>query len=258
MTCHLSKAVLCACLAAACLPAEAAPDENSAKPGWDGTAGLGPIVVPRYTGGKGTRTVPAPIVFATYNEIVRIDLFRGAVYLLSSDDKKLGFGLAVEPRFGFQASDGARLSGMSRRRHSLEGGPSFAWELPFADLSVSYFADLTGASRGNSFKGFVQRDFLDTDRWTFGALLGFDRMSARTANYYFGVPAPEVTANRAFYRAEGGTSAEAQATGAYKLDKSHSVVFGANATRLNPHAAASPIVETRVVKIIWLGYSWNL
>lgn len=89
--------------------------------GWNGTAGAGFIVFPQYTGGKKLQTWLIPLLSINYNETFYVEIERVGVYVLASDDKKIGLGLAVEPRFGFDASAGSRLAGMATRRNSIEG-----------------------------------------------------------------------------------------------------------------------------------------
>ena len=109
----------------ACAAAEAseltAQDSTNAAPatstnGWNGTAGAGFIVFPRYTGGQKLQALPVPLLSINYNETFYVEIERVGVYVLASDDKKIGLGLAVEPRFGFNAADNARLAGMATRR----------------------------------------------------------------------------------------------------------------------------------------------
>jgi MipA family protein len=238
--------------------AGAAPEADLGKSGWNGTVGLGPMVFPKYSGGKAMQTLPLPLVSVNYSETFYIELLRAGVYLLSSDDKKMGLGVALEPRLGFHAGDGAKLAGMATRRHSLEGGLAFDWENDVVDVNVSYFGDITGASGGTSMRVSLYKDLIAGEQWSLGALLGMDRISAKIANYYFGVAAPEAAAGRPFYQPGSGTNAVFGVDGKYKLDRRHAIVFGINTTRLNAGAAASPIVETRQATLLWLGYAWNL
>lgn len=75
------------------------------------------------------RVLPVPLLSISYNDTFYVELLRAGVYLHSSEDKKKGLGLAIEPRFGFSSKDGARLAGMSTRRTRLERGPSFDRDL---------------------------------------------------------------------------------------------------------------------------------
>ena len=236
----------------------AAPVITESLPGWSGTAALGPIVLPKYVGGKGTQIWPIPILSINYNETFYVELERVGVYILASDDKKIGLGLAVEPRFGFSAKDGPRLQGMASRRDSLEGGPTFDWDFDVIAFSVAYFGDLNRSSRSRSMRASIFKPLLKDDRWDVGALLMFDAMNSRLANYYFGVRAAEATLLRPAYAPGKGTSASVGLSGTYKLNKVHALMFGAMLTRLPGGAAASPITETRHAATWYLGYGWSL
>jgi outer membrane protein len=260
-TIGFSTAFLCLlCVAIptpACAQTEPAPAEGNPA-GWSGTAGAGPIVFPRYTGGRAFETLPVPILSVQYKETVYVELIRAGVYLWSSQDKKMGLGLAAEPRLGFHASDGALLNGMATRRHSIEAGPSFDWETKVISLNVSYFNDVTHASRGNSLRVSLYKDLVKNQQWTLGALLGASRLSSRVANYYFGVQAAEATASRPYFQPGADTNIVYGVDGSYKIDKGHTAVFGINTTQLTGNAANSPIVQTRQATLLWLGYAWNL
>lgn len=236
-------------------PTAAAP---SAKSAWSGTVGLGPMVFPKYTGGNGMRTWLVPLISASYGDTAYIEPLRAGAYLWGSDDRKMALGLAVEPRFGFQARDGARLAGMATRRNSLEVGPAFDWDLGVVAIDLSLFTDLTNSSRGLSQRLYVYREFLKDGRWKLNGFVGADRLGSRTANYFFGVAADEATAARPAYRPGASTNATLGLDGAYKLSRDYSLVFGLQAARLNGGIARSPIVATRQANLGWLGLAWNL
>lgn len=91
-------------------------------------------------------------------------------YALSSAGKRLGLGLAAEPRLGFHGGDSGRLAGMSTRRLSLEAGLAFDWENPLFSTDLS-------------------------------------RIKAGIADYYFGVRPFEATAQHASYSPGAGSTA---------------------------------------------------
>ena len=228
------------------------------KAGWNGTAGAGPIVFPKYVGGTSMQVWPIPLLSINYAETFYVELERVGVYVLSSDDKKIGLGFAVEPRFGFSAKDGARLVGMATRRDSLEGGPTFDWDFDVIAFSVAWFGDLNRSSHGNSLRTSIYKPILKNERWDVGALLAFDRMNGKLANYYFGVRPSEATALRPEYQPGAGTSTSIGLSGTYNLDKRHAIMFGANLARLAKGAANSPIAETNRAILYYIGYGWNL
>jgi outer membrane protein len=225
---------------------------------WSGTVGVGPMSFSSYTGGSGTTTQIFPLVSANYKEILYIDPLRAMLYLGGSADKKMGWGLAVEPRLGFHSSDGSRLAGMATRKHSLEGGPSFDWDTGVVAISVSYFTDLTHSSGGTSSRLYFYKEAVNNERWQLGANVGVDHMSAKVTRYFFGIEPGEVTANRPLYQPGGATNIVAGFDGRYKLSQRNSIVFGLQQTNLKGSAANSPLVETRQARVGWIGLAWNL
>ena len=236
----------------------AAPAIAESPTGWNGIAAFGPVVFPKYVGGTGTQVWPIPILSVNYEETFYVEIERVGVYVLASDDKKIGFGLAIEPRFGYSAKDGPRLQGMAKRRDSIEGGPRFDWDFDVIAFSVAYFADLSRSSRGSSMRVSIYKPLLKDDHWDVGALLAVDAMNSKVANYYFGVRPSEANILRQDYQPGGLTNIAIGLSGTYKLNKQHALAFGAIATRLPATAAASPIVETRHATTWYLGYGWNL
>jgi outer membrane protein len=257
-----AKGALLGLLVLACSGGAAAQSvrEGETTPGhdWTGYAGAGPFIYPKYVGGRGSNVIPAPLLLFEYKETYYVDLLRAGVRFWSSDDKKMALGLAAEPRFGFHASDGARLAGMATRRMSLEAGPSFEWETPLVSLNLAYFGDTTDASHGGSLHGSLYKQLIDTARWDFGVYTGFDRVDSKITNYYFGVPASEVTAARPLYQPGGTTNLQAGIAAAYKFSRPCTFLFGVQDTRLGAAAAGSPIVETRSSIMAYLGLGWAL
>src|SRR5258708_11600724 len=132
--------------------------------GWSGTLGAGPVFVPKYVGGKDFQVVPLPIAYVTYDEWFFVNLYRAGAYVWSSEDKKKGVSFSFEPRLGFHASDGAKLTGMATRRGSLSGGPTFDWQGDPGALSIGYFSDLSNASRGGYVDRLVNRPLISVRR----------------------------------------------------------------------------------------------
>lgn len=226
--------------------------------GWAGTAGFGPIVMPKYVGGKASQVWPIPILSINYNETFYVELQRIGVYLIASDDKKTGLGLAVEPRFGYAAKDGPLLKNMFTRRNSIEGGPTFDWDIDVLALSLAWFRDLDHSSGGQSLRATLYVPTLKNEQWDLGVLLGADRMNKRVTNYYFGVTMPEATITRPAFAAPASTSVSIGFGGTFKLDKRRALIFGGNYARLGSALAQSPLVETRRAGTLYVGYGWTL
>jgi outer membrane protein len=226
--------------------------------GWHGTVGVGPVFFPKYVGSKDLVALPLPIAYVDYDDWFYINLFRAGARFWSSQDGKKAIGFAVEPRIGFNSSDGPRLAGMQTRRSSLLGGPTFDWEGDFGSLSVGYFTDLSGASHGGYLDALFNKPLVKNERWNVSGTLELSRLNSKIDNYYFGVMPGEVTPIRPFYQPGATTNVTFWLTGQYNLTKQYALMFGANVTQLGGAAANSPIVERRQVPLLYVGLGWNL
>ena len=225
---------------------------------WKGYAGGGAITFPKYTGGRASETIAAPLLMFEYKETVYVDLVRAGIRLWSNADRSLAFGIAAEPRFGFRAADGARLAGMATRRDSIEIGPNLEWETPSLSMNVAVFGDVNGASGGASLRVGAYRQLIDSSRWDAGVYAGIDRANAKVANYYFGVRGDEATPARPFYQPGAVTHLTVGVSTAYRFSQRHALLFGVQTTRLGAGAAASPIAEVRNAAIAYVGLGWRL
>jgi outer membrane protein len=243
--------------AAAAVPSYASAEEHAGSP-WSGYAGAGVMMFPRYTGGRASESIAVPLLMFEYKETVYVDLLRAGVRMWSSADRKLAVGVAAEPRFGFRGGDGARLAGMSRRRDSIEAGPSVEWETVVASFNFAWFGDVAGTSGGNSLRTSAYRQLVDSAQWDIGGYAGLERVSSKITNYYFGVRSGEATAGRASYQPGAATHLTMGLSATYKLSDRHGLLLGAQTTYLGGAAAASPIVETRHAVIGYLGLGWRL
>lgn len=250
-----------AALAAATLfgpGAALAQSATAAAPDWSGSVGFGPALVPRYIGSRSMQWWAIPVMSVTYKETLYLDFARAGVYVWSSADKTMALSLAGEPRWGRAAGDGSRLTGTETRRTRAEAGPSLDWQTPLADFNLAWFRDISHTGGGSSLRLGGYREFTVSERLKLGAMAGIDRVNARTVDYYFGVRPGEVVPGRPLYSGTSGTDVSVGFDGSYGLGGRQSVVFGANFTRLNDSAAASPVVETRRVRFGWVGLSWDL
>jgi outer membrane protein len=225
---------------------------------WTGVVGMGPIAFPRYSGGTATQTWFIPLVSASYADIAYIEPLRAGFYLWGNDDHTKGLGVAIEPRLGYSSADGPRLGGLAKRKNSVEGGPTFDWDLGVFQLSVSLMMDLTGSSRGNSARLYAYRELITGPALKLGAFAGLDRLGSKTANYFFGVAPSEAILNRPSFQTGSAINSTAGFDGRYRLSERYSVLFGAQTYRLGGGLAHSPIIETRQSALGWLGLGWNL
>lgn len=221
--------------------------------------GIGVGVLPEFSGSEDFRGLVLPILRASYRDKVFINALQAGVWVFDSDDKDVRVGLAVEPRFGWEAKDGTRVAGMERREFSLEGGPNVQVRTPVGVFNANVYQDLSGASNGRT----AQLQFIrpltrlqGTGSLRLNGVVGAQWFAARTNDYYFGVRASEVTASRPAYTAGASTNLQLGVNGLYLLGRG-SLLFGFVGNWLGDQAADSPIVETRFQPIAYVGYGVN-
>jgi outer membrane protein len=241
-----------------CCSSQAGAQTATNSSGWHGTLGIGPVFVPKYIGSANLEALPLPIAYVDHADQFYVNLFRAGAYLWSASDKKKGISFAVEPRLGFSANSGVKLTGMETRRGSLQGGPTFDWEGVLGSVSVGYFTDLTGASRGGYLDALYDKSFVSNERWKLNGSIEISRLNSKIVNYYFGVRPTEIAPNRPIYQPGATTNVTFWITGQYNLTRQYALMFGANVAQLGSAAGNSPIVDRRQAPLFYFGLGWNL
>jgi outer membrane protein len=221
--------------------------------------GIGVGVLPEFSGSESYRGLVLPILRASYRDKAYINALQAGVWVFDSDDKDVRVGLAVEPRFGWEAEDGTRVAGMERRGFSLEGGPNVQVRTPVGVFNANFYQDLTGASNGQTAQLQFIRPLMrlqGTGALRLNGVVGAQWFAARTNDYYFGVRPSEVTADRPVYTAGATTNLQLGVNGLYLFGRG-SLLFGVVGNWLGDEAAESPIVETRFQPIAYVGYGVN-
>jgi outer membrane protein len=220
--------------------------------------GIGVGVLPEFSGSRDPRALVLPVIRASWKDKVFINALQGGVWLLDSDDKTFRFGLAVEPRFGWEAKDGTLVAGMERREFSLEAGPNLQLRTPVGVVNANWYQDISGASNGQTAQLQFIRSLINLQGGSLrlNGVAGAQWFAGKTNDYYFGVRPSEATAQRPAYTAGSTVNLQLGVNGVYLLGRG-SLLFGAIGNWLGNEAAQSPIVETRFQPIVYVGYGIN-
>ena len=222
-----------------------------------GRLGLGAIALPRYSGGNGYQVWPVPLADLELGDVAYIDYWQAGLYVAATQDKTLGLAIIAAPRIGFNSSDGDRLAGMMDRKSSLEMGMSIDYAVGPGGISLGYLHDVTGASNGGVVRLIGGRRFEITEHLGLDGYLEADWLSAKVANYYFGVGANEATATRPFFQPGSDTNFQLGLHFNYDFGRRSTILFGYEATVLGGAIAESPIVMTRLSNLLYIGYGWH-
>lgn len=217
--------------------------------------GLGVGVLPKTSGADEYRAMVLPIINANYADRIYINALQAGVWLLDSEDKRLRFGLAAEARFGWEAKDGDRTRGMQDRDFSVFVGPNLRWQTEVGTFNAQWTADASGNSNGQQVQLQYIKGLIRHPAIRLNGLLGVSWNNAKFNDYYFGVAANEVALGRPQYRAESGVEWQVGLNGVVPVMQTHSFLFGAFINRLSQAQTDSPIVETRIQPLMYVGYS---
>jgi outer membrane protein len=230
------------------------PDEGLVK----GRLGVGPLVIPRYSGSANYRVWPAPLASLEFGDFAYVDYWQAGLYIVNTKDKSLGLAIVAAPRLGYNSSDGDLLAGMMTRKTTLEMGLSVDYGFDQEGVSLAYLHDVTGASKG----GVVR--FVGLRRIELGHGFGVEAfgelewLSAKVTDYYYGVTGSEATGSRPFYQPRSTVDLVAGLHLNYDFGRKSTILFGYEASVLGPSAANSPIVQTKLSNLFYVGYGLRL
>ncbi len=150
----------------------------------------------------------------------------------------------------------ASLAGMSERAPGVDAGMSYRRNGTWGSAYAEYLHDISGSSHGSELRlGY-------SHPWRSGKLLlspglMFARRDAKLNNYYYGVEATEVTAERPAYQPGSGVNARIGLDARYDLTDHWRLLAGVSVTRWASGVRASPIVDNRVQMSGFVGAAYD-
>ena len=219
--------------------------------------GAGVGLLPEFSGSDDHRVMVLPVVRVAWRDRVFWNMLQAGAWLWDSDDRSVRLGIAVEPRFGWEARAGSRVEGMQTRDFSLEGGPNVQWRTPAGVFNLNFYQDLGGASNGQTAQVQFIRVLVGAPALRVNASAGLQWFSGGMNDYYFGVRPGESAQGRPAWTARSSTSLQLGINGSWSPGGRGAVLFGLNGSRIGDGASDSPIVETRYQSVLYLGYGWT-
>lgn len=167
--------------------------------------------------------------------------------------------LRVRTRYagdGYDADDSPFLAGMADRKGGVWVGGAMVWRPAFANLTAEVLRDASGHSKGTRAKVQANR------RFGFGALgvtprLGVEWVDSKYVDYYYGVKAAEVRAERRLYQGDATANIEAGVRLDYTVERRHTVFLDLRASRFGTAINDSPLLERSGQAGVGLGYIYR-
>ena len=243
-------APLFACLTLWSATTFAAPDDGSTQ--W----GLGAVATTRQRpyAGDDRQTRFLPLVFVN-NRWVRVAGEGIALKLPSAG--AFSFDLrAAYVSDGYKSGNAPILDGMADRKAGVWLGAGTTWHDSLADVSFEWLADVSGHGDGQSAKLGIEHAFR-MGRFELKPHVALKWLSAKDVDYYYGVRANEVTADRPEYHGKSTFDPELGLHAGYLLTPQQSVFLDAGTTWLGSHITDSPLVGRTTTTGVAIGYLYR-
>lgn len=174
----------------------------------------------------------------------RFFLRANAAGLRASGDDSQGLELFVERRLeGYPEDETPEiLEGMATRNSEADVGARYFWKHDRHVWDLSLRQDVSGTSDGTEIRasyGYAWRG----RRWSLQPVLGVAWRSSKLNDYYYGVAADEVTADRDAWSAGSGLDANIGLYAKYRVLQNWSLVGGVQLTRYASAISDSPLVD---------------
>lgn len=175
-----------------------------------------------------------------------------------SESNKVNFSIIGKYDFtDYKQSDAPILNGMADRDGGFWAGFKAEWQNSIADISAEYVTEVSGDSDGSAVSLTVERSWHFAEHYMFTPRIAVSWQDKKYIDYYYGVRANEVTAERAFYQGEAGMNIEVGARVGYMLKQKHFIFLDASVTSLASEIKDSPLVDRSTENRVFLGYIYN-
>ncbi|MDH0864699.1 MipA/OmpV family protein [Mitsuaria sp. GD03876] len=175
-----------------------------------------------------------------------------------SPTQRIDFGLVAKwSPGGYEADDAPILNGMAERKGGIWVGGKATWQGELAELGAEWTTDASGHSKGQRLALTLERS------WRFGPSvmltprLGANWLDKKYVDYYYGVRANEVAANRAAYRGRSAFNPEIGLRGMYMFNRQHSMFVDVGVTSLASSIKDSPLVDASTENRVFIGYLYR-
>jgi len=217
------------------------------------------VTRPKYSGSQTSSAIALPLINISYNDALYFNVHRLGYWLpWRFENDKVRFGLLAEQQRGYVGTDGALVAGMADREVATEAGINVAWDSPIGYLDIAYLNDVSDTHDGTSVKAMFSTRLIERGKLFVKASGGFERKSRSAVNYYYGVRANEVTAERPLYHASDSTIHTYFALDArYSVSKQWSLNAHLSNNKLGEQIENSPVVDKTNVTVAYIAAGWH-
>jgi outer membrane protein len=175
-----------------------------------------------------------------------------------NESNKFNFGVIGKYDFtDYEQSDAPILNGMEDRDGGFWAGLKAEWQNSLVNISAEYVTEVAGDSEGSAVNFALERTWHFKQHFMFTPRVVVSLLDKKYVDYYYGVRANEVTADRAYYQGESAVNIEVGARGGYMFKKKHLLFVDVSVTSLASEIKDSPLVDSSTENRIVLGYIYH-
>jgi MipA family protein len=232
--------------------AEPGDAKETSPSGWGIGIGVGVQSRPYKDIGSETRALP---LLSYENRWVRIAGLGADLKLGSAGPLSFALGARYALN-GYEADDAPILAGMAEREGGFWVGPSVSWRTDYATLSAEALGDASGKSKGTQFRLMLDHTLASGAFRFTPRLVGIWR-DKKYNDYYYGVRAEEVRADRPFYQGTASMDVELGLRTGYALDRQQLLFLDLSATGYGKGVKDSPLVDSTSSGAVRFGYIYR-
>ena len=211
----------------------------------------------RIGGDPRLRAAFLPVVLMSWDDRAYWSLTGGGVWLLHFVEIPVRIGAGVKVRPGYSPEGNLDLTGMQKRKTSVDGYVNALWKMELVNIGVTYYHDIGKVTRGDAVTIRLSHHIPVTPKFTLTPRLGVEYESTRLVSYYYGVTPEEALPDRPEYIGHHAVNYGAGAAAVYRFSASWSLIGGFFATHLGNGISDSPVVPQRHTKVAFFGLGWT-
>jgi len=234
----------------------AAPQEPQPPQYLLGSLGVALVNTGRFVGSDERVTLPLPLVYFNYNDLLYWSITSVGAWLVRSDDRKFRIGLMAKARGAIDGGD-TPYTGIADRDASVDAGLNLMWRVQGLTLGASWLADALGRSHGQTASLRLSLPIKLSDRWTTTPSVSAEWMDQQLADYYYGITPAETSGGAPLYAGTATTNLRAGWSLSYRIDQHWRLLGGLSYTRLGTGIADSPLVSQSDNLLAYAGFTWT-
>ncbi|MBT0569896.1 MipA/OmpV family protein [Curvibacter sp. CHRR-16] len=154
---------------------------------------------------------------------------------------------------GYQSGDSPYLAGMHDRNSSVWVGGKVHWRNDWANMGATWQGDASSYSQGQKFQLSIDKRFA-AGPIGISPKLAVTWLDKNYVDYYYGVTASEVRADRPSYTGSATTNTELSIRVDYPISRADMVFLDTGVTRFGNAIQDSPLIDRSSVTAVRIGY----